>query len=150
VVTFAAYEVASFGEFRGWFQPSLRSRTANIYWVSNWKMFTHKARYHTTVAFEGRTEDGEWQDLPMHQWYPARWESGYRWERPAVRRHPQIQAQFLHLACQKSGMDETRLSKIRWKKRMGRMKQPMRNPQSTVLLTWQCGRTPPTPKGRVL
>ena len=52
VVTFAAYEVASFGEFRGWFQPSLRSRTANIYWVSNWKMYTHKARYHTTVAFE--------------------------------------------------------------------------------------------------
>jgi hypothetical protein len=147
---FTAYQLATFGEFRRWFQPPLSRQTANIYWASNWRMFTHKARYHVALDFQGRSEDGDWTTLPMARWYPARWESGYRWDRRAVRRSRQIQEQFLHLACERSGMEQTRMVQQRWKKRRGRLEQPRRKVESKVLLTWTCGRRPRAPKGRVL
>lgn len=150
LLSFAAYQVGTFGEFRRWFQPSLRSRTANIYWASNWRMFTHEARYHVVLDFQGRTGNEDWVTLPMHRWYPARWESGYRWDRPAARRSRQIQEQFLHLACEKSGVAQTRMVSKRWKKRKGSMKQPMRREKTKVLRTWDCSKTPRTPKGRIL
>ena len=150
LLTYLAYHVVSFGEFRRWFRPPMSLQTANIYWPNNWKMFTHKAKYHVAIAFEGRDPDGDWESLPMERWYPARWESGYRWDRPAARRYGQIQEQFLHLACQKSGKTQTRMVQKRWKKRMGRMSQPMRRVQSKVLKTWACHKTPRQPKGRVL
>lgn len=150
VLAYAAYHIASFGEYRRWFRPPLSLRTAHVFWPNNWKMFTHKARYHVALVFEGRDGDGEWEELPMHRWYPARWESGYRWDRPAVRRYGQIQEQFLRLACEKSGKTETRMVKLRWKKRMGRMAQPRRKVQSEILKTWACHRKARSPKGRVL
>ncbi len=150
LATFAAYQVAAFGEFRKWFKPRLSHQIGNIFWASNWKMFTYKSRYHVALVFEGRHQGGEWTELPMHEWYPARWESGYRWDRPAVRRYGQIQEQFLHLACQKSGMDQTRMLAHRWKKRLRSMKQHKRNHKTALIKTWICSRTPRTPSGQVL
>ena len=150
LLTFAAVQVAAFGDFRGWFEPRLRHRVGNILWANHWRMFTHKTRYHLSIVYEGRMAGGEWSELPMHEWYPARWESGYRWDRPPVRRTGQIQEQFLHLACQKSGMDQTRMLTHRWKKRWGKMAQPKRKVEVTMLKTWHCGRPPRTPRGRAL
>jgi len=147
---FVVYQVLSFGEFRGWFKPPLRTTYARVFWPNIWRMFTHPADRHIVIEFQGRTDDEEWLTLPMATWYPARWESGYRWDRPAARRSGQIKEQFLHLACDKSNADETRMVALRWNKTKGRMKQPKRRLRTKVLKTWDCRDQPRAPKGEVL
>ncbi len=144
------YHVLSFGEFRKWFNPPLRTTYARVFWPNLWRMFTHPAARHVEIEFQGLDNDEEWVTIPMSTWYPARWESGYRWDRPAARRSGQIQEQFLHLACDKSQADKTRMVALRWKKTKGRLEQPKRKLKTKVLKTWDCKRTPRAPKGRVL
>jgi hypothetical protein len=84
-------------------------------------MFTLEAKAQHAVWFEGKF-DGVWVRLPMEEWLPAQWESGYRWERAyddAARLRP-----FLTYACDRSGADAVRVQLHTWMRRNGRATQP--------------------------
>ena len=133
-LAFGAYHTACFIQYRdlpSHFKPSTYAGK-NVFWFARWKMFTGLARYHTSAEFQGKFFDEDtqlmsgWAHLPMDEWYPARWESGYRWERPAVYKRPNVQVKFLELACERSGAKVVRMLKHRWRATLGQREQPMR------------------------
>jgi hypothetical protein len=146
---FALYQVAGFTESRADGNGPFRKATGDHYWPVNWKMFTGMSKTHTIMEFEGR-RDGKWVVLPMHEWYPARWESGYRWERPWVYRWRSLQVPFLSAACQHSGTPYVRLIQRSWDKTLGQQEQPRGKVREKLLRNWDCSSPFPMPSGRVL
>jgi len=154
-LAFGAYHIACFIQYRD--IPAQYKASAytgsNVFWFARWKMFTGLSRYHTVPEFQGRTFDertqvmSEWTSLPMEEWYPARWESGYRWERPAVYTRPNVQVKFLELACERSGASVVRLLKHRWKATLGQRDQPKRNHKIEELGVLDCRRRSAKPRG---
>lgn len=134
---FGAYQLAGFYESRHEARGPLTSAVGDVFWPINWRMFTGYSRSHTAVVFQG-VEDGRWVDLPMEAWYPARWESGYRWERPWVYRSGELVTAFLDAACARSGSPATRLVKKTWRKTLGQMEQPERDVKLELLGTRRC------------
>lgn len=148
---FGGYHVASFVQYRdfseGWRPSDIVG--VNVFWFARWKMFTGLSTYHTVPEFQGREQQGagDWITLPMAEWYPARWESGYRWERPAVYKRANIQSKFLELACRHADMAEVRMVTHRWKATLGQREQPRRKYSFTELARFRCGDEVQKPKG---
>ena len=155
LIVYGGYHFACVVQYRdfgeGW-RPS-RIVGTNVFWFARWKMFTGLVTYHTVPEFQGRSLNpatemmGEWESLPMADWYPARWESGYRWERPAVYKRSKIQVKFLELACERSGTDEVRMVLHKWKATLGQREQPFHQYRRKDLDVLQCGQTSTPPKG---
>lgn len=145
---FAAYQVIGFLESResaqGWFTQNV----GDVFWPVNWAMFTRLSKTHTVMDFEGLI-DGRWQALPMAQWYPARWESGYRWERPAVYAYRSLQVAFLAAACQHTDARYVRLVQRSWNKTLGQREQPRGEVREKLLREWDCELPGPRVTGKV-
>lgn len=155
LLVFGGYHLACVVQYRDFaknWRPSQLTGT-NVFWFARWKMFTGLSTYHTVPEFQGRSFDpetqlmGEWEPLPMSDWFPARWESGYRWERPAVYNRPNIQVKFLELACDRSGTDQVRLVLHKWKATLGQREQPVRRYSRKDLGVIPCGRKSRPAKG---
>jgi len=151
LMLFGGYHLACFVQYRdfskGW-RPSSFVGT-NLFWFARWKMFTGLSTYHTVPEFQGRSHEHgmEWETLPMDEWYPARWESGYRWERPPVYKLARLQDAFLNLACERSGAQEVRMILHRWKATLGQREQPKRKYTKKQIRTFVCGDEIRRPKG---
>lgn len=113
--------------------PVLRT----LRWTGLWVMFTYKSGRHKTMTFEAYQNE-EWKRLPMEEWYPTKWESGYRWERRPVYASKSRQLPFAHAACERSGSSAVRIVMYQWRKTVGQKEQPMENPRTTVLNTFRC------------
>lgn len=121
-------------------------------WPANWRMFTFKDPSQVFVDFEGWVPaptaagdpdeaGGYWVRLPMERWYPARWESGYRWDKGGVE-NPAARKGWLHGACDHANEEATRggaaVTKTRavvlhWAKSTGRSWQPQKQRKARVL-----------------
>jgi hypothetical protein len=149
LLLFALYELAAFWDLRSG-KPVFHETFGPIFWPATWKMFTGYSHRHQLLEFQG-LRDGEWHALPMKRWYPMRWDSGYRWERPRVRISHSTQAAFLEAACRHTDDPEVRLVVFQWKKRLGRWdERPPRRARMRVLSTWHCGDRRLMPRGMVL
>lgn len=155
LMVFGAYHTACFLQYRDLppqFTPSTYTGK-NVFWFARWKMFTGLARYHTAAEFQGKFFDpntqvvSDWTFLPMDEWYPARWESGYRWERPAVYNRPNVQVKFLEVACERSGATTVRMLKHRWKATLGQREQPKKKYKIEELGVLDCRRRSSPAKG---
>jgi hypothetical protein len=123
--------------------------TGNIYWPIRWKMFTGLSRTHTVMEFEG-WNGAAWELLPMEEWYPAQWESGYRWERTPVYTYRSLQVPFLAAACEHTDDSRVRLVQRSWNKTLGQREQPRKKVREKVLRVWECDREAPAPRGKVI
>ena len=155
LVVYGGYHLACVVQYRDFganWRPS-RVLGTNVFWFARWKMFTGLSTYHTVPEFQGRSIDletqlmSEWVPLPMAEWFPARWESGYRWERPAVYNRANLQVKFLELACDRSGTDEVRMVLHKWKATLGQREQPVRRYSRKNLRTLRCGEPSSPAKG---
>ena len=155
LVAFGGYHVACGLQYRDFMANMRPSRLVgqNVFWMARWKMFTGLSTYHSVPEFQGRKFDfaqeemSQWTPLPMAEWYPARWESGYRWERPAVYTRRNVRARFLKLACDRSGSDHVRLVKHRWKATLGQREQPRKKYRMDILGGMNCSIELPPHKG---
>jgi hypothetical protein len=155
LLIFGGYHVACVLQYRDlgldWRPSEMVGK--NVFWFARWKMFTGLSTYHTVPDFQGRSfEDstqlmGEWTSLPMAEWYPARWESGYRWERPAAYNRSNVQVKFLELACERSGATQVRLVLRKWKATLGQREQPIKRYSEKALGVLPCDRKGPMAKG---
>lgn len=97
------------------------ARYPTLSWPATWHMFTARATRQARFTFEGRYGE-RWLRLPMEEWHPAAWESGYRWVRAsgsATRLGP-----FLKAACESSGAERTRFVRETWRRRPETATQP--------------------------
>lgn len=148
LVCFGAYQLAGFYESRDESRGELTAAVGDVFWMINWRMFTGYNKSHTQILFQGL--DGEtWRDLPMEAWYPARWESGYRWERPWVYSSGELKRAFLEAACQRSGLSATRMIKKTWPKTLGSYEQPEKNVKLSELGSVRCTGQRSLPRGKV-
>jgi hypothetical protein len=148
LLLFGAYQLAGAHESAQGARGELTAAIGDIFWMVNWRMFTGFSRSHTAILFYGF--DGQtWRELPMEQWYPARWESGYRWERPWVYGSGELIRAFLGAACARSGDQATRMVKKTWHKTLGQAEQPDDDAKLTVLGTLPCTGERELPRGRV-
>jgi len=127
----------------------LRAKFGNIFWPARWQMFTQLSQVQKRVVFEGKM-DGKWQKLPMEEWFPEKWESGYRWERPPFYRSAGLQRPFLAAACNESGAQATRVILYTWPRVLGTSHQPMNNARRKTLSEWSCDRAAPWPGGKII
>lgn len=104
-------------------------------WPAIWQMFTLKSDGQENVWYEGRYGT-TWVKLPMDEWYPAEWESGYRWERAAWT-HERV-VPYLQAACERSGAQEVRAVRLAWKRRLGSAAQFPRDGKLSVRGTRRC------------
>ncbi len=146
---FAFYQAGAFYAAQHEVPPPLRRICGNLLWPADWHMFAFPSRFHTKVEFQGY-KDGAWKRLPMENWYPTHWESGYRWERRPVYDYASRQIAFLRAACGKSGDDKARLVRFRWRKTPGAPIQNKIGIRSDVLMTLDCHDMPPEPRVKVL
>jgi len=155
LLIFAGYHTACFIQYREFAREWRPSKLVgqNVFWFARWKMFTGLSTYHSVPEFQGVFFDedtqlmSEWTHLPMAEWYPARWESGYRWERPAAYSRPNVQVKFLELACERSGAKAVRMVMHKWKATLGQREQPRRRYSQKELGGIRCGKRSPDPKG---
>lgn len=136
-------------------------------WPANWKMFTFKDPLQVFVDFEGwvpaaarggpadgdaargdTAPDGYWVRLPMERWYPARWESGYRWDKGGYE-NSAARRGWLRGACEHANEEaargpgdaddagpavtKTRALVLHWTKSTGRGWQPQKQRKERVL-----------------
>ncbi len=118
-------------------------------WPANWRMFTFKDTTQVFVDFEGQTaDDGDhWQRLPMERWLPARWESGFRWDKGNYN-NAEAQRGWLRVACARANeeayratpMVRTRAVVVHWRKTTGQAWQPEKDRSEKVLGEMACRR----------
>ncbi len=145
---FGAYQAAGFYESRQEARGPLTEAVGDIFWMINWRMFTGYNKTHTQILFMGQ-EGQTWRELPMETWYPARWESGYRWERPWVYSSGELKRAFLEAACARSGVTATKMVKKTWSKTLGSLAQPEKNVKFSDLGTIRCTGERTLPRGRI-
>jgi len=146
---FGLYQLAGFVETMSDGNGPFREATGNYYWPARWKMFTNISWSHTVMDFEG-WDDGEWVRLPMEEWYPAHWESGYRWERTPVYKYRTLQLPFLAAACEHADMPRVRLMQRSWNKKLGQREEPRGDVREKVLRVRECSDELALPAGKVL
>ena len=155
LILFGGYHTACFLQYRDFsrsWRPSLLVGT-NVFWLARWKMFTGLSTWHSVPEFQARfidMETGElsdWEHVPMEEMYPARWESGYRWERPAVYKIPHVRNKFMELACERDDAVLVRMVMHKTKATPGRLVQPRRRYKQDIVGGFRCGTELPGPKG---
>lgn len=145
---FALYQAAGGYESRFNARGPITEAVGDIFWPINWRMFTTLSKSHSELSFEGY-RDGGWERLPMEQWYPAHWESGYRWERPWVYEYRSLQEPFMVAACAHADTPAVRTVLRSWNKTLGQREQPKKNVREKLLRVWECGAPYSPPSGRV-
>lgn len=131
---FAGWELLCFSDNLQRLEKSPQ-RFPGVTWPATWQMFTFKASGQESLAFEGRF-GSVWVPIPMEEWYPARWESGYRWEAAASQK-ARLQP-FLQVACERSGATETRMVRHVWKRTLATAAQFEQNAKVDVRGTLAC------------
>ncbi len=150
LAVFTAYHALAF--WHAQYPPApLADLLGRMYWPSNWSMFTRYTRRHSRIVVQG-SFDGQWRRLPMEQWFPMLWDTGYRWERTMVTRSVSLQRAFLWAACERSGgAAEVRFVRYSWPRRLGQMDQRMRRARHQIMRVWPCNRpVPPMGRGTLL
>lgn len=120
-------------------------------WPAKWQMFTFIDYEQVFVNFEG-WDGAAWVRLPMERWFPARWESGYRWDKGGTN-NPAARAAWLDAACRHANeeagagaspaalvVEKVRVNEVRWKKTPGRSWQAQRSPRTRTVGERQCRR----------
>ena len=129
-------------------------RRPGLYWASNWSMFTNRNRKHRMLRASARyIEDGDWERVYLVQWFPARWESGLRFDRTSFTNSPSRMRTLAAALCgrmaahpEHAAPHEVRFTLVTWRKTLGSRQQPRkRRVRRRKLLEWECGRTPPRP-----
>ena len=119
----------------------------NVTWPAGWRMFTLLDKGAFRLDFQGW--DGEaWVRLPMERWLPTRWESGYRWERSD--RDSYTMRAFLAYACERSGLEKTRVQRVDWERVPGVVLPPHKKERAKDVATRMCGMPAPIVAGRPL
>ena len=147
---FLAFQVAAFVNSRAGGHSTLDRLIGPVDRLAYWHFFTVARKQHTAYRFEG-SDGTEWRALPMEKWFPARWESGYRWyalggsrdvalPMPNKARATAIQQAFLEGACERSALHETRLVQVVWKKVLGAEQRQPTTPETKVMATRTCSR----------
>ena len=125
----------------------------SAYWLANWSMFTNRGRNQRKleVTFR-RTEDGEWKRINMARWFPARWESGLRFERKEFMRSPARLRVLASALCARMDASDAvrmpmtvRFTEVSWRKTLGSHAQPKRRVRRQQRLEWDCADPPPSP-----
>lgn len=120
-------------------------------WMGNWQMFTLLDKGHSALAAEMGSEAAGFAPVDLDALFPYRWESGPRYARASFRRsrvHLEIlgEATCGRLAARGEPAPEAvRFVELRWKKRLGRAKQPADHATRKELFTWRCGGAPRLP-----
>ena len=134
LVALASYELVCFSDNIQMLEHR-PLRFADVTWPMIWQMFTLKSDGQENIWYEGRYGD-VWVKLPMAEWFPAAWESGYRWERAASTR--QRVGPYLEAACARSDADEVRAVRRVWKRRLGTAAQFARDANTTYKGARRC------------
>ena len=117
-------------------------------WPAKWRMFTFFDHKQIFVDFEG-WDGAQWVRLPMERWFPARWDSGYRWDKGNINSGAARRA-WLGDACkhanEEAGADgsapivKARAGVVSWEKTPGKSWQPQKDPTLKVLGEVACQR----------
>lgn len=146
----AAYFVACWSFALGAERPAWAERVGEVWWVGNWQMFTVTDVDARLFVAEAEV-DGAWQPVDIQALFPARWESGHRFNRAAWLGRPSVLRVVGQATCRRHPERPTRVRfyGLRWKKKLGRSPlPPPRNARSTEPFEWDCARTVALPKGR--
>lgn len=120
-----------------------------IHWLAGWSMFTNRNR--SQVAVDGFVRDspeGDWERIRLGTYFPARWESGLRFDRSGFRNSRSRMQVVAASLCGRMAADPdvaqpqaVKFVKVSWKKTLGQQKQPRRkHVKKTELLVWECER----------
>ncbi len=120
-------------------------------WPAKWRMFTFFDHKQVFVDFEG-WDGTRWVRLPMERWFPARWDSGFRWDKGNINSSGARRG-WLNEACKHANeeaadgakADAPAITKVRantvtWEKTPGKQWQPQKNPGSKSLGEVTCRR----------
>ena len=134
LILFGAWQVLCFSDNVQMLLDQPR-RFPSVTWPATWQMFTRNSAKQESVFFEGRF-DLVWVRLPMDEWLPARWESGFRWE--AASKSPSRLPPFLAFACHHSSAEEVRMVRYRWPRKLGSSAQFVRDADVDVRGARRC------------
>lgn len=126
-----------------------------VHWMSNWSMFTPRNRWQKAVDIEYQS-DGDWHAVDGMDYFPTRWESGFRWDRTSFRdsstKMRTLGAAFcgrMTADLESPSPDRIRFIEVKWKKTRGQLEQPReRWVRYKLLHDHRCGDPAPSgPKG---
>lgn len=128
LASFASFQLLAYAASRGGPGSWLAKVMGPLGRLGYWHFFTVARADQVALRFDGF--DGSWRSLAMDEWFPARWESGPRWNAlgfgrdvglPPLSREDRVASEqaFLEAACRRSGLQRTRLVQLSWKKRPG-------------------------------
>ncbi|MEC7946805.1 MAG: hypothetical protein VX265_04510 [Myxococcota bacterium] len=126
-----------------------------VHWMSNWSMFTPRNRWQKAVDIEFQS-GGAWHPVDGMDYFPTRWESGFRWDRTSFR-NSSVKMRTLGAAfCARMTADDAapvpdrvRFIEVKWRKTRGQLAQPRdRWVRYKLLHDHRCGDPPPSgPQG---
>ncbi|GDX79140.1 hypothetical protein LBMAG42_09510 [Deltaproteobacteria bacterium] len=96
---FAVFHLACAVDSIGQEPGVLGARLGDWFWPARWHMFTVVEHRVSRARFEVSIDAKNWIPYPMEKDLPARWESGYRWERPSLWKYPEFAKAWLVEAC---------------------------------------------------
>lgn len=146
----AAYFLGGWAFALGAPRPAWAVKLGDIWWLGNWQMFTLTDREARLFVAEAEV-DGTWQRFDMQALFPARWESGHRFNRSSWLGRPAVMRVVGQATCGRHPDAPTRVRfyQLRWRKRLGR--SPLPPPEQARVsepFTWDCARAVALPRGR--
>lgn len=125
-----------------WPLRAVRAVTGSLLWTVDWTLLGKPGASNVEYSFQSR-ETGAWVELPMAEWYPARWDGRLRWERERLEESERVRTPFLVAACARSGAREVRLVRRRWPRQPGHAVQTRAGLTEKVLDARSCALPPP-------
>lgn len=124
-------------------------------WFGGWQMFTTRDRNHAVLEAVGLV-DGAWVPIDLEGLFPARWESGYRFDRSSFRRSRSRMAVLAAATCGRMAAhpdltepSQLKFFEIKWRKTLGSAEQPRTKVVvNREVMDWRCGRPVNLPNGR--
>lgn len=151
VIVFAAFSLATgLGVVDAvWPLSGLPAGAGAALWWVDFGLLTRPSSYNTEYVFQARHDDA-WGDLPMAEWFPARWDGRLRWDRERVEASEEVRRAFLIEACERSGAREVRVLRRRWPRQPGREEQARIGLTEKALGARSCALPPPQDARRTL
>lgn len=125
--------------------PNWISRCPDLYWMSGWSMFTSRNRTQMMVTADAERA-GAWSPVDLGALFPARWESGLRFERDWILASNPMMRAVAEAACGRMAArgeraERVRFNVARWRKRLGTTKQysKRRRLKEETAIVWTCG-----------
>jgi hypothetical protein len=119
VVLLGLYQAAAVVDSIGPDPGPLTRLVGDGFWPARWQMFTEVDHTASRARFEVSADGAAWTTFPLETYRPARWESGYRWERPALWKMGSFRHAWLMETCHYSGQRWARVVRERRKKVLG-------------------------------